>query len=253
MSDEFVPRRPNSAVQDEILVKMLHEIGRNDHKATSFRMWDTLVITPFSRPEDMFLFMEDDFALLNTGKKTFTELRMEAQQDAEKKYSLRSNVTLRKIYDIFEKISGITPAGRDRLMARECDLLRHFSFPRRMGKLLFDKAKEIAERYDYNFKCASMPALYNQTLNRGIKEMLRTYDLFPDEITIEYMGSERKTITKPKREFITCHTGRRTYISVMLENGMDVYDLISTTGHTNIDILKHYIDFKFIISKKIIE
>ena len=115
---------------------------------------------------------------------------------------------------------------------------------------LFDKAKEIAERYDYNFKCASMPALYNQTLNRGIKEMLRTYDLFPDEITIEYMGSERKTITKPKREFITCHTGRRTYISVMLENGMDVYDLISTTGHTNIDILKHYID---LFGKKRIE
>lgn len=146
MSDEFVPRRPNSAVQDEILVKMLHEIGRNDHKATSFRMWDTLVITPFSRPEDMFLFMEDDFALLNTGKKTFTELRMEAQQAAEKKYSLRSNVTLGKIYDIFEKISGITPAGRDRLMARECDLLRHFSFPRKMGKLLFDKAKDCRNK-----------------------------------------------------------------------------------------------------------
>lgn len=107
---------------------------------------------------------------------------------------------------------------------------------------LFDKAKEIGLKYDFDFKPTFLPTLYNQTLNRGIKEMLKAYDLFPEEITIEYMSAERKTITKPKREFITCHTGRRTYISIMLENGMDVYDLISTTGHTNTQVLKHYID-----------
>lgn len=110
---------------------------------------------------------------------------------------------------------------------------------------LFDKAKEIGEKYNYDFKPIS-----NQTLNRGIKEMLKAYDLFPDEITIEYMSYGRRTITKKKRELITCHTGRRTYISIMLENGMDVYDLISTTGHTNIQILKHYID---LFGKKRIE
>ena len=107
---------------------------------------------------------------------------------------------------------------------------------------LFDKAKEIAERYNFDFKPSFTTTLYNQTLNRGIKEMLKAFDLFPEEITIEYMSSERRTIVKKKRDLITCHTGRRTYISVMLENGMDVYDLISTTGHTNLAVLKHYID-----------
>ncbi len=107
---------------------------------------------------------------------------------------------------------------------------------------LFDKAKEIGLKYDFDFKPRFMPTLYNQTLNRGIKEMLRAFDLFPEEIIFEYQAAERVTIKKPKREFITCHTGRRSYISIMLEHGMEVYDLISTTGHTNIEILNAYID-----------
>ncbi len=142
MYDEFKPNRTNSAAQDEILVKMLHEVERNDHRVTSFKLWDTLVITPFSQPEDMFLFMEDDFAMVSTSDKSFTELRIAAQKAAEKKYGLKGNVTLEKIYDIFTKMSGITQTGRDKLINRECDLIHHYTFPRRIGKLLFDKAKD---------------------------------------------------------------------------------------------------------------
>lgn len=104
---------------------------------------------------------------------------------------------------------------------------------------LFDKAKEIAEKYNFDFK-----PIYNQTLNRGIKNMLEAYDLFPNEITVDYLGAGgRNTIVKKKRDFISCHTGRRTYMSIMIENGMDLYDLISTTGHTPTSAsLKRYID-----------
>ncbi|WP_028517600.1 hypothetical protein [Ruminococcus flavefaciens] len=146
MEGDFQPKRPPSAAQDEILVKMLHEVERNDHKTISFKLWDTLVLTPFSKPEDMFLFMEEDFSLLNTTKKTFTDLRMEAQKAAEKKYSAKGNVTLEKIYNILAKMSGITPTGRERLMTRECDLIEHFAFPRKLGKLLFDKAKDCKNK-----------------------------------------------------------------------------------------------------------
>lgn len=104
---------------------------------------------------------------------------------------------------------------------------------------LFDKAKEIAEKHNFDFK-----PIYNQTLNRGIKELLEAYNLFPEEISIEYMGAGgRQTIVKKKRDFISCHTGRRTYMSIMIENGLDIYDLISTTGHAlNSPSLKRYID-----------
>ena len=146
MNDEFSPLRQNSSSQDELTVKMLHEVSRNDHSAASFSMWDTLVLLPFSRHEDIFLFMEEDFSLFNTGDKTFTELRTAAQKAAEKKYSLKDNVTLEKIYDIFMKMSGLPPAAREKLMTRECDLVEHFAFPRKMGKLLFDKAKDCRHK-----------------------------------------------------------------------------------------------------------
>ena len=142
MNDDFKPIRANSAAQDEILVKMLHEVERNDHKVMSFKLWDTLVITPFLRPEDLFILMEDDFALLSTSNKSFSELRIAAQQAAEKKYGLKGNVTLEKIYDIFTKMSGITQTGRTKLINRECDLIHHYTFPRKIGKMLFDKAKD---------------------------------------------------------------------------------------------------------------
>ena len=146
MSEEFTPIRPNSPAQDELSVKMLNEVAKNDHAATSFKLWDTLVLTPFSRKEDIFLFMEDDFSMFNTGSRSFSDIRMEAQAAAEKKYAAKSNVTLEKIYDIFTKISGISPAAREKLMTRECDLIEHFTFPRKMGKLLFDKAKDCRHK-----------------------------------------------------------------------------------------------------------
>ena len=141
MNDDLVLLRPDSETQKELTEKMLKEVARNDHAAVSFKMWDALVLMPFSQPEDIFLFMEDDFSMYNTGNKSFTELRMEAQRAAEKKYALKGNVTLEKIYDIFVKISGVSPYCREKLIMRECDLIHHFAFPRKTGKLLFDEAK----------------------------------------------------------------------------------------------------------------
>lgn len=146
MNDSFQPKRPMSAVQEEILGKMLAEVSKKEFKAISFKMQDTLVLTPFSQPEDLFIFMEEDFALCSTGNKSFTELRLAAQAAAEKKYAQKSNVTLEKIYDIFAKISGVGAPPAKKLMQRECELIRYFSFPRNCGKLLFDEAKKLRKK-----------------------------------------------------------------------------------------------------------
>ena len=102
---------------------------------------------------------------------------------------------------------------------------------------LFDKAKRIGEKYNFSFK-----GYTNQALNRAIKEMLQHYNLYTNVITVYYMQKERKTIELPKNEFISCHTGRKTFISIMIEYGLDTYDLMSMTGHKKIDTLKYYID-----------
>lgn len=98
-------------------------------------------------------------------------------------------------------------------------------------------ALEIAERYNWNFRDYT-----NQALNRAIHALLEKHHLFEEEVTMEYMQKGRKIYTKKKRDLITCHSGRRTFISRMIENGADIYDVMSCTGHKKVDTLKFYID-----------
>lgn len=139
-------KRQLSPEQTAVLDKMTAEVRSTDHKAVSFKMQDTLVITPFSEECDLFLFMEDEYSFFKTGKKSFTELRLAAQEAALKKCEVYPRVTLELIYSIFAKLSGISPEGRERLMRRECELISYFSFPRECGKTLFREAKESKKR-----------------------------------------------------------------------------------------------------------
>ena len=102
----------------------------------------------------------------------------------------------------------------------------------------------IAFRYQWNFSDYT-----NQALNRAIHLLFEKYNLFEQDITMEYMQAGRKIFTKKKRELISCHTGRRTFISRRIEDGADVYDVMSCTGHKKYETLKFYVD-KFGIERK---
>lgn len=132
--------------QTAVLDRMTTEVRSPERKAVSFKMQDSLVMTPFSEECDLFLFMEDEYSFFKTGKKSFTELRLEAQEAALKKCEVYPRVTLEMIYGIFAKLSGISPEGKERLMRRECELISYFSFPRECGKALFREAKANKKR-----------------------------------------------------------------------------------------------------------
>lgn len=102
---------------------------------------------------------------------------------------------------------------------------------------LFDKAKEIGEKYDYSFTGHT-----NQSLNKGIKQLLQHYKLYSELVSIQFMKKGLQAKNVPKNEVITCHTGRKTFISIMVENGLDVYGLMGMTGHRKTETLKHYLD-----------
>ena len=99
------------------------------------------------------------------------------------------------------------------------------------------KALAIARKYDFRFRPGC-----NQDLNRYIKLLLKEYHLFETEETVEYMKRTRQTRVAMKRELISCHTGRRTYISILAENGMSAYEIMSATGHTQVQTVMRYID-----------
>lgn len=102
---------------------------------------------------------------------------------------------------------------------------------------LVDIAKIIGEKYNFEFKDYT-----NQAFNRMLKDMLEKYDLFSEPHTKTYYQNGRKTKTAPKREFISSHTGRKTFISFLFENDFDTFAVMGMTGHKKVETLKHYAD-----------
>lgn len=96
---------------------------------------------------------------------------------------------------------------------------------------------EIGEKYEFNFK-----GYTNQVFNRELKDLLLKYDLFSEPYTQTYYQKGRKTHTAPKREFVSSHTGRKTFISMLCECNFDVFAIMGMTGHKRVDTLKYYVD-----------
>ena len=104
---------------------------------------------------------------------------------------------------------------------------------------LTKQAKEIAERYNYKFD-----GYTNQGFNRAIKELFKDEGLFEDEIVTyrEVLHKKPHPIKTPRREKITAHTARRTFISMMIESGVQPIHVMHMVGHTKLSTLQIYID-----------
>ena len=104
---------------------------------------------------------------------------------------------------------------------------------------LTKQAKEIAERYNYKFD-----AYTNQAFNRAIKELFKEEELFEDEIVTyrEVLHKKPHPIKMLRREKIAAHTCRRTFISIMIENGVQPIHVMHMVGHTKLSTLQIYID-----------
>ncbi len=137
----FINERPLSDEQKSLLKKMTDEISGTNIKAVSFKMNDILVVTPFSAVHDMFMFMENDFRKVSKSGKSFAQLRIEAQDSANKKYG-KESVTVDIIYGILSKTGKVKKEDAEILMNRECELIEKFSFVRECGKTLFREAKK---------------------------------------------------------------------------------------------------------------
>lgn len=103
---------------------------------------------------------------------------------------------------------------------------------------LSDKAYSIAKKYKYSFNRYT-----NQVFNRFLKEILERYELFEDEIDgAKVQRKDSMQYICKRREKISAHTGRRTFISILVEKGMPLQMIMSMTGHTQIKTLQIYID-----------
>ena len=103
---------------------------------------------------------------------------------------------------------------------------------------LTSKALEIAKKYCFSFKDYT-----NQAFNRTLKDMLENEGLYDDEVSSNRFVLGRVEENKVKRrEKISAHTARRTFISSLIAKGVSAYQVMHMSGHTKLSTMDIYVE-----------
>lgn len=106
----------------------------------------------------------------------------------------------------------------------------------RISVPVVSKAKEILEKYDYKLNMMT-----NQVFNKRLKDILKKYDKLSTPVLLNEMrGVENVPVEKLKRECVSSHTARRTYITLALQKNIPLNALMGSTGHTQLSTLQKY-------------
>lgn len=99
---------------------------------------------------------------------------------------------------------------------------------------IHSKLKPIIEKYDYH-------PISNQKYNGHLKKLGELAGMVQDVKTVKYFGNERKDIIKKRWEMVTSHTGRRTFVTLMLKAGLMTEMVMQVTGHKSKASLELYV------------
>src|SRR5690606_13551602 len=88
-------------------------------------------------------------------------------------------------------------------------------------------ALEILERYGNE-----LPQFANAYLNRELKAIFRKYDLLKSDYKKTFIKN-KKELTKEgkKRDFITVHKSRSTFITLLINQNTPLSEIMPMTGH----------------------
>ena len=94
----------------------------------------------------------------------------------------------------------------------------------------------ILKRYDFE-----LPRYSDQHFNRELKKMLEVNNLFPEPITkVRRVNKNNQDKVYLKRELISSHTCRRTFITLGISSLIPINTLMLSTGHKQIQTLQKY-------------
>ena len=110
---------------------------------------------------------------------------------------------------------------------------------------IIQDALTILEKYDFK-----LPKYSNQYFNRELQLILKENELF-GEVVIKKRRSltENKDYQILKRELITSHTARRTFITLCVDANMNIPAIMMASGHRSIKTIQKYIEKKQDIEK----
>jgi integrase len=89
----------------------------------------------------------------------------------------------------------------------------------------------------YNFK---LPKVTEVTLNKNIKEACKLAWITSPIETERWAGNKKIMITGSKYEFLSTHSGRKTFITLGMQFGMPIEYIMELTGISEYQTLSHY-------------
>jgi integrase len=95
--------------------------------------------------------------------------------------------------------------------------------------------QSILKKYTNN-----LPIHSNQKLNKNIKELLKKLDLDYEVQKKMRYGKNEQITEKHFSDVITFHSGRRTFINLMISKGVSIAHLSSMTGNTVNSLMVYY-------------
>jgi site-specific recombinase XerD len=101
-------------------------------------------------------------------------------------------------------------------------------------------SRAILEKYKHTGK--PLPTgISNQKTNDYLKEIAELA-FIDDIVSVEkFKGAQKVEIRKPKWQMISCHTARRTFVTLALEKGLRAEIVMAMTGHKSYRTFKKYI------------
>lgn len=96
--------------------------------------------------------------------------------------------------------------------------------------------RAILEKYD-----CKLPFLWPQKINDYIKVVCERAGITQKELIVTNRGGKEIREYIERYKLVHTHTARKTGATQMYNAGVDLYDIMKVTGHTNLDTLKKYI------------
>jgi len=99
-------------------------------------------------------------------------------------------------------------------------------------------AMDILKKYNYE-----LPKMTLKNMNEYIKVAARLAEIDTETSIRRYVGAKEITITKPKCEFVSSHTARKTCVSMLLNDyNVNIIHVMEITGHSDLKTLMKYIN-----------
>lgn len=110
---------------------------------------------------------------------------------------------------------------------------------KKLNNPLFEPAKAILAKYKDLPGPYALPVISNQKMNDYLKELGVLAELDRKITLVDYIGPDRIEDVHPLHEILATHVARKTFVTYLINSGMDKNMVMAYTGHSG-DIIDRY-------------